>query len=54
MRCGGIGLIENFNDLGMFLAKGHRFESQISNNIFVFRFYLTHSFMQSVARNKYF
>ena len=42
--------MENFDDLGMFLAKGRRFESQILNNIF----FLIHSFMQSVARNKYF
>ena len=45
MRCGGIGKIENFNDLGTFLAKGRRFESQISNNIFfVFRFFLNTQF----------
>ena len=47
--------MENFDDLGMFLAKGHSFESQILNNIFFFVFFfLIHSFMQSVARNKYF
>ena len=40
MRCGGIGKIENLNDLGTFLAKGRRFESQILNNIFFFCFFL--------------
>ena len=36
MRRGGIGYIENLNDLGMFLAKDRRFESRILNNIFFF------------------
>ena len=34
MRCGSIGWIENFNDLGTFLVKGRRFESQILNTIY--------------------
>ena len=37
-------MIVNFNDLETFLAKGRRFESQILNNIFFFRFFLNTQF----------
>ena len=51
MRCGRYWL----DRLRYVLARGRRFESQVLNNIFVFRnFFLIHSFMPPEARNKYF
>ena len=43
-------LDRNFNDLGMFLAKGRRFEFQILNNIFVSRISLNTQFYAACGK----
>ena len=44
--------MDNFNDFAILLAKGHRFESQILNNIFVFRVFFLNTQFYAVLGKK--